>query len=197
MKIRITFLTLLALALTACAPTQAVDMKVTATATLPQKAFSTATFTPASSDNTQIPSVTQTSPPPSPTPLPRFSLDGLRMAYIVNGNVYVQDDDSLPLQLTHSGEDWQPLFSQSGEKILFFRGKTPHELLFIDFDGGQEQELISNELLTSLGVGYDQSTGIVNYSLVPGTQYLLFSTGEVNRQGLAENRPPISNLDLL
>ncbi len=60
MKTRIIFI-LLALASTACAPTQAVDMKVTAT--LPQQAFPTATF----SSPTETPTSAQGIQPPACT----------------------------------------------------------------------------------------------------------------------------------
>jgi hypothetical protein len=59
---------------------------------------------------------------PTATEIPLFPLEGLRMAYIVDGNLYLQDSGNEPIQLTDSGEDHTPIFSDDGEKIVFFRG---------------------------------------------------------------------------
>jgi len=113
-------------------------------------------------------------PTPSPTPLPSFTLDGLRVAYIIKGNLYVQDSGGQPVQLTNSGADRAPLFSDDGQKIVFYRGKINdnNNVYSVDADGSQEQALITTDWLTVLGLG----TKAGHLAFVPGTHQLLFNT---------------------
>ncbi len=117
---------------------------------------------------------------PSLTPIPLFSLDGLRMAYIIDGNLYLQDSGKQQVQLTNSGEDYSPIFSSDGEKIVFFRGVLPHTVYSINADGSQEQELVSGSLLNKLNLGYSESTELRSLSFVPGTHQLLVNTHELD-----------------
>jgi len=64
------------------------------------------------------------------------------MAYVLEGNLYFQDGSNPPIQLTNRGEDRSPiLFSESGDKIFFFRGKIADALYSISTDGSNEQVL--------------------------------------------------------
>jgi len=110
----------------------------------------------------------------TPTPLPKFSLDNLRMAYIVDGNVYIQNGSSQPIKLTNSREDSSPIFSDDGEKIVFYRGKLNdnNNVYSINSNEGLEQELITNDWLAKLGAG----TKIGPLMFIPGTHHLLFNT---------------------
>src|SRR5258706_14361969 len=65
-------------------------------------ATSMPTFTPAPQTPTILPTET---PATTATPLPLFTLDGLRMAYIIDGNLYVQDSGGQQGQLTNSRPD--------------------------------------------------------------------------------------------
>ena len=100
--------------------------------------ISTATISP-----TKTPKPTAT-----PTSLPIVPLDGLRMAYIVDGNLYIQDSGKEPVQLTNSGKDHAPIFSDDGEKIIFsrsdFPSTSPRDIYSINADGTQEQVLITS-----------------------------------------------------
>jgi len=118
------------------------------------------------------------------------------MAYVINGNLYFQGGSNPPVQLTHSRDDWQPLFTNDAEKIVFFRGRTPHELYSINTDGSQEQELITNSMLIALDLGYDETTGVQSLSFLPNTHLLLFNTGKVDLYHPQETGPSISNEDL-
>lgn len=127
----------------------------------------------ASTEPPQTPSFTST---PSPIPI-SSPPDGLRMGYIIDGNLYFQDGSNPPLQLTNSGEDWHILFfSEDGEKLFFLRGITPHSLYSINVDGSQEKALVTNNILQSLSVEYDEATMICHISLVPNTHVMLFKT---------------------
>src|SRR5258705_10176452 len=53
-------------------------------------------------------------PKPTLTALPFKALDGLRVAYIIDSNVYVQDSGKQAVQLTHSGKDSFPTFANDG-----------------------------------------------------------------------------------
>lgn len=185
---------------TTAIPTQAVNMTATfekTASTASIEMTQTATIVP-----TDLPTETP-GPTPTGTLLPSFTLDGLRVAYVIDGNIYVQDSGGQPVQLTYSGEDRNPTFSGDGEKIVFFRGplKEQHRLYTINADGSQEQALITGSILTSLGLGYNESTELDNLVFVPGTHQMLFDTQEFeitgdeerDRQHFGGNK----NLDLL
>lgn len=114
----------------------------------------------------------------TPTLLPTLSLKDLRFAYINDGNLYLQDSGEKPIRLTNSGEDHNPIFSDDGKKIVFFRGVIPHDMYSINVDGSQEQALVPSELLAALGVGYGDFTEPRSMAFVPSTHLLLFNTHE-------------------
>jgi Tol biopolymer transport system component len=153
---------------------------LTASAKLTQTAAPTRTITP-----TWWPTRT---PFPITTPLPLVARKGLRVAYIIDGNLYVQDSGGQPVQLTHSGVDRMPLLSGDGEKVLFFHGsgKEQNRLFVINADGSQERLLVSGEILASLGLGYDQLAEISSWELVPGMHQLLFDTQEFDARSAAD-----------
>ncbi|MGC1376668.1 MAG: hypothetical protein WA821_10605, partial [Anaerolineales bacterium] len=116
------------------------------------------------------------------TPLPFETLEGLRAAYIIKGNLYVQDSGGQPVQLTRSGQDTTPMLSDDGQKIIFFRGlrnqkKSVH---VINPDGSGEQELVIGKLLSTLGLGYGESTELGRVAFFPGGHRLLFQTWQPN-----------------
>lgn len=141
------------------------------------------------------PSPTPTSPlPVAPAP------DGLRLAYVVDGNVYFQDGSEPPLQLTHSEKDSTPVFSDDGERLVFYRGLVPHDLYSVNLDGTQEKALITGDLFSSLGPGYNKFTEIVALAFVPGTHQILFNTRELSQGDIDFpdiNRIGTWNADLL
>ncbi len=133
---------------------------------------STPTITPA---DTPLP------PTPTQTPLPFMALDGLRVAYIINGNLYVQDSGKPAIQLTFSVNertDRPPLFSDDGQKIIFYRaGESNLDLVYvINADGTGEQVLVDPELLSAFGKAYDKFTTLISLAFVPNTHLLLFNT---------------------
>jgi Tol biopolymer transport system component len=103
------------------------------------------------------------------------------MAYVIDGNLYLQDGSNPPVQLTHSGEDRNPIFSDDGEKIAFYRGLVPHDLYSINADGTQERVLVTGSLLESLELGYNKFTEIVSRDYVPGTHQILFNTRQLSQ----------------
>lgn len=142
---------------------------------------------------------TTTVPPPTPSSTATSSLpissppDELHMAYIIDGNLYFQDGSNSPIQLTYSGEDRAPIFSDDGEKIAFFRGlNPPFNLYSINIDGGGEQAIVTPSQLMALNIGYDESTAPFDTTFVPGTHRLLFRTFQSQ-----EGTFLISNSDLL
>ena len=106
------------------------------------------------------------------------------MAYINDGNLYFQDGSNPPIQLTYSGVDSTPIFSDDGEKIIFYRGLVPHELYSINIDGAQEQALVAGSLLEILGLGYDKFTEIISLAFVPGTHKILFNTRQLSQEDI-------------
>jgi hypothetical protein len=97
------------------------------------------------------------------------------MAYIVDGNLYVQDGSSPPRQLSNSGEDLYPMFSDDGEKIIFYRGKALeyHNSVFsVNADGSDMREIITKDWLDTLGAG----TKAGHLAFVPNTHQILFNT---------------------
>ncbi|MFZ5909936.1 MAG: TolB family protein [Chloroflexota bacterium] len=186
------FLTIILL-LTACEPVP-IDRPDTSAST------SAPIFTPFPLTSTALPTDTP-STTPTPTPLPLSSLEGLRMAYIVDGNLYLQDSGEQPVQLTDSGKDHAPIFSDDGEKIVFFRGELPYEVYSINTDGSQEQALVTGSRLIALGLGYDAFTELRTLDFVPGTHQLLFNTHQLSPLYIEtrnlEYEYKLSNQDLL
>lgn len=145
------------------------------------------TLTATSSTSTELPiSSATTVPPATVTATPTSSLpvssapDGLRMAYVVDGNLYLQDGSNPPFQLTHGGEDRYPSFTDDGEKIVFLRGFIPHDLYSINPDGSQEQLLVSGNELSNLGLGYDELSEVRSFAFVPSTHKLVFNTRQLD-----------------
>jgi dipeptidyl aminopeptidase/acylaminoacyl peptidase len=127
--------------------------------------------------STVIPNDTAPIPTLPPTALPFKLLHGLRMAYIVDRNLYVQDSGKLAIQLTSSGQDRNPRFSEDGEKIVFIREweTEMNQLRVINADGTGEQALVSAASLITLG--YYEFCEPDSMAFVPGTHLLLFNTG--------------------
>jgi hypothetical protein len=115
-----------------------------------------------------------------PLPISRspeqFPLDNLRMFYIMNGNLYVQDGNNSPKRLSNSEEDLYPVFfvSDDGKKIVFYHGKIKDDadIFSINADGSHEQELIRKDWLTKFGEG----TKMGEVAFVPNTHQMLFNT---------------------
>jgi hypothetical protein len=126
--------------------------------------------------STLISPTNSSGPPPlaMSTATEEFSLDNLRMAYIVDGNLYVQDGSNSPKQLSNSGKSISPMFSDDGEKIIFYHGEiNDNDSVFsINADGSLEQEIITTEWLATLGVG----TKAGHFAFVPNTNQILFNT---------------------
>ena len=143
------------------------------------------------------PTSTETPPPLStstPVSIPISSPpDGLRMAYVIDGNLYVQDSSKRPVQLTDSGLDRSPIFSDDGERVVFYRGEAFY-IYSIHTDGSQEQVLVTPDLMTKLNLGYSELTKIGNIAFIPGTHQLLFNTIEV--KPWSDNAPHISSMDV-
>lgn len=139
--------------------------------------------------------------PLTQTPLSFAELKGLRMAYIIGGNLYFQEGNNTATQLTYSGDVSDPKFSADGEKIIFYRGLVPHDLFSINTDGTQESALVTGSLLKAFDSGYDGFTEISSLAFVPGVHQVLFTTlqlsqGDIDRKDF--NRlGSEANLDLL
>ena len=88
--------------------------------------------------------------------------------------MYVQDHDKEPVQLTISRLDNSPIFSDDGEKIVYYPAKTDDDnsVYSINFDGSEEQIIITNDWLNALGLG----TKAGALAFVPGTHQLFFNT---------------------
>lgn len=153
------------------------------------------TFTPGPS-LTSAPTRTPSSVTPAPTrtPLPFMPLNGLRVAYSIGGDLYVQDSGKQAVQLTHKGQDDGPIFSDDGQKIVFYRGEGKNQLWSINIDGTEEQTLIIPARLAAFGETYtNESLQLRALVFVPDTHQLLFNT-HIHR---GRFDPPEKNDDLL
>lgn len=156
---------------------------------------STSTMLPIPSVTT-TPLATNTATPTSSLPVPSAP-DGLRMAFIIDGNLYFQDGSNPPMQLTRGDRDRSPAFSDDGEKIVFLRGLVPHNLYSISSDGSQERVLISGDTLSVLE-GYGEFSELRSFAFIPGTHLLIFNTrelGELDIKTQDWNRPSSKNND--
>lgn len=146
--------------------------------------------------------------PPTKTLLSSITLNGLRVAYVMDGNLFVQDSGGQPTQLTHSGlEDSFPIFSDDGEKIRFQRGKPiayvtksdgtssaiPQHIdtYLINANGSQEQIIFPRGSFAKLNLGYGEDTESCGFDFMPGTHNLLFTTCQVQpgNDGLDHSSP--------
>lgn len=141
-------------------------------------------------------------PTPTRTPVPFQAMDGLRAAYIMDGNLYVQDSGRQAIQLAHTGKvrnpAGNPVFTDDGQKIIFFPASESQkrEIYSINADGTGERELVTSDLLLTLDLGYDEITESTRPVIVPGTHQMLFGTQQIN--SLKEsNTPSTPNMDLL
>lgn len=131
------------------------------------------------------------------------------MAYIIDGNLYLQDSGKQPVQLTNSGKDHTPTFSDDGQKIVFYRGATQSlinkgnlvysaeqyaDRYVINADGSQEQVLLPPGSLTKLNRGYGKFTKFYNFNFIPGTHDLIFNTCEVKSANDATGN--LSSIDI-
>ncbi len=144
---------------------------------------------------TMAPTLTATltptnTPRPTPTTPPFKALEGLRVVY-GKGNLYIQDSGKPEFQLTDSGEDYNPMLSDDGQKVVFQHGTA---IYVINADGTSERALIPADILATLGHGYNEFIRGHDLAFVPGTHQLLFSTSRANPDN--PNAFPASNYDL-
>ena len=103
--------------------------------------------------DTESPEESET-PAPSATPDPyKALLDRFRMVSVIKGNLFVRDGMGLPVQITKSGTDHDPVISADGEKIAFYRGDGNYEVFVVNADGSGEKALINKKLVPALGTG--------------------------------------------
>jgi len=110
-------------------------------------------------------------PTPNVTTKIPFTLDKLRMVIVKKGNLYIQNGINPLVQLTHSGQDRDPILSNDGRRIVFYRGENLDNVNSINSDGSQEQAIITSQSLPVLGRG-----DIRALTFVPNTHVILFNT---------------------
>lgn len=108
---------------------------------------------------------------PVRTPITPIRNDKLPRVYIEEGNLYFQNSLDQSVQLTNSGKDRDPILSDDGKKIAFYRGEASDNLHSINSDGSQEQTIIASETPLLVGKGEIKSP-----TFIPGTHLLLFNT---------------------
>lgn len=115
-------------------------------------AESDATDTP-SADVTEEPTETD-APFSTATPDPNQQLlSKFRTVTVSKGNLYVRDGLGVPVQITKSGTDHDPIISSDGKKIVFYRGEGAREIFVVNADGSNEKVLINKKMLPVLGNG--------------------------------------------
>lgn len=144
---------------------------------------------------------------PAPTAAPATATAGpqaLRVAYIVDGDLWAIELGSDPIRITSSGLAIELRISDDGQRIVYLelnRGVEPADLRFdlrsIQFDGAGDRSLLNQ-------VGFDALyplEQILHYApsqltMVPGSHRLLFNTRAIlDGPGLAKNNDLIQ-LDL-
>ena len=106
------------------------------------------------------------------------------MVIVKNGNLYLQNGTNSQIQLTYRGKDRNPILSDDGKKIVFYRGETFDSVYSINADGSHEQEIIESQSLSVLGHG-----DIKALTFVPNTHFLLFNTFLCNPSEALYNAP--------
>ncbi len=136
-------------------------------------------LTPAVAITDSTSSPTSTSIPPTETPLPTFtsvpiepfSINALRMVYVKEGNIYLRDGLNTPKQLTFSGHDRDPILSDDGQKIVFYRGEEDEHVYSINADGSNELLIIESKSFHPLSQGQIEAL-----TFVPNSHLMLFNT---------------------
>ncbi len=161
-----------------CMPVQPVSTPSATITTLPTFTSVAPLYTPTlGSPNILTASTPISSPAPIPisTATETFPLDNLRMAYIVDGNLYVQDGSNPSQKLSDSGKNWYPVFSDDGGKIVFYRGEKINDnnnIFSVNADGSRMQEIITTAWLDTLDAG----TKAGHLAFIPNTHQLVFNT---------------------
>jgi len=127
----------------------------------------TPSFTPTNTKLPPTPSGTST-----PTPIPVVAPpDGLHMAFVIDGNLYFQEGSNPRIQLTNSGKDHFPFFSEDGQKLIFYRGKSfPTDLYSYDIQEQVEHLIVSN--------------GPAYATFLPRSHQLLYSTAQSDQENI-------------
>ena len=171
------FLLIFIFLLTACGTVPA-EKVTTPTST------SAATFTPVSTatlvDVPPIPASSATptltpsqTPTPSLTPLPAtlptFPLDGYVMLFTKDGNLYFQDGENTPIQLSHSEKEtsYSPKLSDNNQKVVF--SQDDGSVHSINTDGTQERVILQQDWLHTFETG----TQMGELNFIPNTHLLL------------------------
>jgi hypothetical protein len=71
----------------------------------------------------------------------------LHKVYEKEGNLYFQKSETFTIQLTNSGKDRDPILSDDGQKIVFYRGEANDNVYSINTDGSNEQLIIKSNSL--------------------------------------------------
>jgi hypothetical protein len=147
----------------------------------------TATLLPLPTPTPGTPTVLPTSPTPTPTqtslPLPaeppKFPLDEYIILFVKDGDLYFQDGENKPIQLTHVGggraSQDKAILSDDGKKVVFFREGNYGNIYSINTDGSHEQLIVKDRPLAEYTGRYSQ--------FIPNTHVLLFNTYQCEMQG--------------
>lgn len=108
---------------------------------------------------------------PIRTPVARTNLEKFPAVAVQDGNLFFRRRAGYSVKLTGSGKDRDPVLSDDGRKIVFYRGETYDNLYFINSDGSRNQAILTNETPLLIGKGE-----IYSPAFVPGTHILLFNT---------------------
>ncbi len=141
--------------------------------TTPQSPTKTPNGTPTrwSVQFSPTPTITPTPAPPQP-----FSLAGYVMVFLKDGNLYFQDENNTPVQLTHGGDaPHSPMISDDNQKIVFFRNDYS-EIYSVNANGSQEKKLVSKRSLP------ENWYGGATQAFIPGSHKLLYSTYKCERK---------------
>jgi hypothetical protein len=97
--------------------------------------------------------------------------DQLPRVYTKDGSLYYQNSPGQTVRLTNSGKDRDPILSEDGRKIVFFRGEAADNIHSLNSDGSREQAIVTGETPLLIGKGDIRSP-----SFVPRTHILVFNT---------------------
>lgn len=104
------------------------------------------------------------SPTPQPTAMPSY-LSQLRVAYILNGNVWVWDSSTGARQLTNESFSWRPKISSDGQVVVYQQEIT---LYSVNIDGTNTRKIVD---LAEFG----RPTNIIQFEFQINTHNLFFT----------------------
>ena len=149
------------------------------------KIVATETVSPTTAAATPTPALEPTaSPTPAPSLTPPRQTPRLRIALVMDGNVWLWSQGEETRVLTAAGDVISVQISDDGQVVAFLRGL---ELWAVNSDGTDERVLVSIEDIAGMVEPGDPGVRLHRFDWVPGTHGVVYNTRLHVEVGLVPN----------